>query len=77
MSGNITPAIKTTATTLQGQLLEIAIALKDFQKTQGNSINSVSIDPDIVIGRISITAEFPAVVSFDGDEICIKATDTV
>jgi hypothetical protein len=69
-----TPPIQTTATTLHGQLLEVAIALQTATTFPGNE-PKVEIDPDIVTKLIKIQATIPMTVIKESDEIRIKATD--
>lgn len=69
-----TPPIQTTAATLHGQLLEVAIALQTANAFLAGA-PKVEIDPDIVTRLITVQAIVPMVVTKQGEEITITATD--
>ena len=58
--------ITTTSDSIQGQLLEVAIAL------QAQTYDEVTIDPDLVNNTITISATIKAEPNHIGDEIRIK-----
>lgn len=61
---NMAASITTTATTLEGQALEIVREIQVAEKAKGEEFNNVVIQPDIESGTISISMILPA--SFGG-----------
>lgn len=66
--------ISTTSTTIQGQFLEVAIALEKAVDDPSNNIDRVTIDPDTIAGTIQITATIPINVVTTGDSIILTAS---
>ncbi len=66
--------IETTSTTIQGQFLEVAIALEKAVDDPRNGIDRVTIDPDTIAGTVQITATIPINVVTQGDSIILTAT---
>ena len=66
--------ISTTSTTIQGQFLEVAIALEKAVDDPRNGIDRVTIDPDTIAGTVQITATIPINVVTQGDSIILTAS---
>ena len=69
-------AITTTATTIQGQFLEVAIAYKQATTNDQTGNSKVTIDADMMTGLISIQATMFSDVELAGGQITITPTDT-
>lgn len=66
--------ITTTATTLEGQLAEVASALQLAEKAVvDNPQNRVAITFDVDNGELSIQATLPAVFSYSGSMASMSA----
>lgn len=64
-------AITTTATTLEGQLVEVVRAIESAEKAvpEATRQNRISVNLDVDNGRIAISAAFDATISGAGGNI--------
>jgi hypothetical protein len=69
--------ITTTATSLPGQLLEVAAALQNAEKasTLTEQPDNISITPDTDNGTISISVSLPVELSAGVNKVSYTATD--
>ncbi len=67
--------ITTTATTLEGQLAEVAGALQTLEAAE--NLNRVTLAVNTEQGSVQITANLPATFSSAGDSISMEVTSYV
>ena len=71
-------AVTTSATSVEGQALEIARELQTLEAVQSTAdtpLNNVQIDTDIETGLISITMSLPVSLSGTGGAVTLSATE--
>ena len=71
-------AVTTSATTAEGQFLELARELQSLESTQStadNPLNNVQIDTDIESGLITISASLPGSLSGTGGALTLSADE--
>ena len=69
-------AVTTSATTVEGQFLEVARELQGLEAAQSTAdlpLNNVQIDTDIETGLVTITATLPATLSGTGGALTLTA----
>lgn len=69
--------VTTTATSLPGQLLEVAVALQAAEKASllAEIPDNISITPDTDNGTISISVSLPVALSAGVNKVSYTATD--
>ncbi|MFG6105671.1 hypothetical protein U2F10_25725 [Leptothoe sp. EHU-05/26/07-4] len=71
-------AITTTATSIEGQALEVARELQVLEAAQSTAdvpLNNVQIDTDIESGLVSITMTLPTALSGTGGAFTVSASE--
>lgn len=71
-------AVTTSATSVEGQALEIARELQVLEAAQSTDeapLNNVQIDTDIESGLITITMSLPAALSGTGGAVTMSASE--
>ena len=72
---NYNPPIQTTATTLQGQILEVALELQRQTQFRLDAAKT-TIDIDVVLAQASINVPIPLNVAISAGKIQFVAIDT-
>ena len=71
-------AVTTSATSIEGQALEIARELQNLEAAQSTAdipLNNVQIDTDIENGLVSITMSLPVALSGTGGAVTLSASE--
>ena len=71
-------AVSSTATTAEGQFLDIARELQSLeaaQSTDDTPINNVQLDTDIEAGTVTISATLPIALSGSGGALTVTAQE--
>jgi uncharacterized protein YqgV (UPF0045/DUF77 family) len=68
-------AIDTTATTLEGQLVEIALAMESAEKAmpEATRVNRVTVNVDVERGTLSISSQLETEIDGAGGTIEVSA----
>ncbi|MEO0348963.1 MAG: hypothetical protein AAF282_02810 [Cyanobacteria bacterium P01_A01_bin.15] len=69
-------AVTTTATTIEGQALEVARELQKLESAQSTAelpLNNVQIDTDIEGGLITVTMQLPVELGGTGADLTLSA----
>ena len=68
----MTAPITTTATTLEGQILECVMALENYEEYSIFWSDRVSIDPDFITEEVEISIKMPISITYTGEQASFR-----